>query len=524
MSPRFLRHGFAAVAALALLAACHAEPPAPATRPFVVVGIDGGEWSVVRDLWRQGRLPHLAALAERGASTRLLTRYSASPVIWTTIATGRKPEDHGITDFVVPTPAGDVPVASTVRRVPAIWNMLSAAERRVAVLGWWASWPAEEVQGVVLSDRALADGLEGRIYPERLMAGFLAGVAEAEGEGEENLFAGNAATRRQDQVVAYWARQLAGDGYDLILAYFRGVDIASHNHWKHYRPDDFGDDRPPEAEIAELGERIPREYEAVDRALGRIAAAAGLDTNVLVISDHGFHAARPEIVKVGLDFDRLLERLGYQTRDAAGVDLDASLLYTHGSHALRAVKQVRFGTAADEARRAAIRRRLEADLARIEYDNGEAAFTPRDARAPEARAGADFVVEVRTRRPSRRLLLAGDPEPLAGLITEIAHISGTHGDRTHGILIAAGPDIDPAARLERFRIHDVTPTLLYGLGLPVAEDFAGRAQTELFTAEFRDAHPVRSIASWGAPGDGAVTTSAEDAELLRQLRALGYLD
>ena len=41
----------------------------------------------------------------------------------------------------------------------------------------------------------------------------------------------------------------------------------------------------------------------------------------------------------------------------------------------------------------------------------------------------------------------GDPEPLAGLSTEVQHISGTHAENTHGILIAAGPDIDPAAQV-----------------------------------------------------------------------------
>jgi hypothetical protein len=42
-----------------------------------------------------------------------------------------------------------------VRRVPALWNMASTAGLRVAAVSYWASWPAEEVAGVVVSDRAL---------------------------------------------------------------------------------------------------------------------------------------------------------------------------------------------------------------------------------------------------------------------------------------------------------------------------------------------------------------------------------
>ena len=124
-----------------------AAAPWPRRPPLIVIGVDGGEWKVIRRLWAEGKLPHFKAIADRGITATLHTAYNSSPVIWTTIATGVIPEVHGITDFVVPTPRGDVPVSSAVRKVPALWNMLSRAGRRVAVLGWWASWPAEPVNG-----------------------------------------------------------------------------------------------------------------------------------------------------------------------------------------------------------------------------------------------------------------------------------------------------------------------------------------------------------------------------------------
>ncbi len=482
-----------------------------------MVGIDGGDWGVVRDLWSEGKLPHLKALAERGTSGELLTRYGASPVIWTTIATGRRPRQHGITDFVVPTPQGDVPVSSAVRRVPALWNMLSLAGRRVAVLGWWATWPAEEVNGLVVSDRALAE-VEDRVYPPDYLPELLAAAAAAEAEGSR-FGGGNEATRRRDQLTAYLAPRLAAGDYDLVLAYFRGVDIASHNHWKHYRPEEFAD--PPAAEeIAAQGGRVPREYEAVDGLIGRLIAARP-DADVMVISDHGFEAAEREIVKVGLDFDRLLERLGYLVRDAGGgVDREQSRLYTFASPEYRAVKWLR--TTGGDLRTVAAE--LAADLARITFDRGAAAFTVRAPRARERRRQVDLVVEVEVRQATAGLLLDGDPDPLAGLVTDVARVSGTHGSETHGLFLAAGPDIDPAAAIAGISIHDIAPTLLYGLGLPVAEDFAGRAWTELFSAEFRRAHPLETIPTWGDPRDGAVATSGEDEAILKQLRALGYLD
>jgi len=60
-----------------------------------VIGIDGGEWRVIRQLWKSGELPNLRSIADRGTTATLATAYNASPVIWTTIATGVTP--HGTT-------------------------------------------------------------------------------------------------------------------------------------------------------------------------------------------------------------------------------------------------------------------------------------------------------------------------------------------------------------------------------------------------------------------------------------------
>jgi hypothetical protein len=52
---------------------------------------------------------------------------------------------------------------------------------------------------------------------------------------------------------------------------------------------------------------------------------------------------------------------------------------------------------------------------------------------------------------------------------------------------------------------------------------AGEARTALFTEAFRRRHPLRTVATWCAPGEGEVTVSPEDQELIDELRALGYL-
>ncbi|HNX99042.1 MAG TPA: alkaline phosphatase family protein, partial [Candidatus Aminicenantes bacterium] len=65
--------------------------PAPGTRPVVVlVGLDGADWSLIDPLIDQGKLPLFKELKEKGAWGTLRTATPAkSPVIWTSIATGK---------------------------------------------------------------------------------------------------------------------------------------------------------------------------------------------------------------------------------------------------------------------------------------------------------------------------------------------------------------------------------------------------------------------------------------------------
>jgi len=496
----------------------------PVHRSLVVIGIDGGERRVLDRLWGEGKLPHLHAIARRGVLTTLHTAYNSSPVIWTTIATGVTPSQHGITDFVVATPQGDVPISSDLRRAPALWNMLSRVGRRVAVLGWWGSWPAEEVNGYVVTDRLLLD-LDQRVYPPSYLPELLR-VARASA-AEPSLFHSDDEAEVRDRVIARAAVDLADKDLDLLLVYFRSTDIVSHRAWKCFEPDAF-----PQADARELAacrDRVPQVYEAVDEAIGRILAAAPDDADVVVLSDHGFHAARKEEVKVFLDMDAVLARLGYLTRGAGGIDFAHTRVYTYATPDFRRPKLLRFALAGRERgaqvrleEREGIERRLFADLAGVTYEGGAPVFFLREPRARELEQGADFVVGVSTDGATRTLRIGG--KPFAGAVREVSRLSGTHTEGTHGILLAAGPDIDPQARLAGIHVHDIAPTLLYGLGLPVAEDFAGRAWTELYREDFRRSHPLRTIRSWGVRRAAGARASQADGKLLDELRALGYIN
>ena len=111
-----------------VVAAPAAEPP-PGGRRVLLLGLDGADWQAIDPLVAAGRLPAFARLRAAGRTgTLLATPPLVSPILWTTIATGRRPEDHRVLDFMVDLPSGgQAPVPSTERRVAALWNVFSEA-------------------------------------------------------------------------------------------------------------------------------------------------------------------------------------------------------------------------------------------------------------------------------------------------------------------------------------------------------------------------------------------------------------
>lgn len=299
---------------LTALAACGRSAPAPRQRPVLLVGLDAADWRTLDPLIAAGRLPTLARLRSAGRTGTLIAQPPlVSPILWTTIATGRPPEEHGVLDFMQDLPdGGQAPVGASSRRVPALWNLFSDAGRGVAVIGWWATWPAETVRGSIVSDRVApqllrhdASGIDARaIAPaaarERLASLLVRPQDVSDAELRARVPASDAELTRAreslaqsgrfyDDPLAHLAAVVAGtrsytavaekilreDRPDFLGVYFEAIDTVSHR---------FTRDARGTAAIAAA-------CEDVDGALRRLAAAAPADTWILVVSDHGFASA-----------------------------------------------------------------------------------------------------------------------------------------------------------------------------------------------------------------------------------------
>jgi hypothetical protein len=422
-----------------------------ASGPVLVFGIDGADWRRIDALVERGRLPHLKKLLERGVRAPMVsTLPSFSPILWNSVATGADEATHGVQGFTEHRfpglPCGvqrlprwgllrelasvgarrdrfQIPVTACRRRVKPIWTVLGEHGRRVAVVNWFATWPAEPVNGYLISDRnprraatylrrsgARVPRDVGVVYPADLWP--LVARCDVPDLGRDEVLDlpllrdldqdARAEIARKRGLVETLGLVYLSDRFsaeiglallerepiDFVAVYLAGVDNWSHR-------------------VGIYPQVIDRYYEYVDGLLGRYVAALPPEATVFVVSDHGW----------------------------------------------------------------------------------------------------DYV---------------GGPN---------AEEASGHWRAPDGILVAAGPEIAPGAVLDRPpTLVDVTPTLLALYGLPASLEMAGRVLDEILTSEARGRVPSRRIASYGATLDSRSSFQAlddlrdGDAETLRKLRALGYLE
>jgi len=122
---------------------------------LLFVGWDAADWKIIDPLLARGEMPHLAALLAHGVRANSSTIYPPlSPMVWTSIATGKRPNKHGIHGFIEPTEdgLGVRPVSNLGRKTKAFWNILNQEEKNCIVVGWWPSHPAEPIRGAMVSN------------------------------------------------------------------------------------------------------------------------------------------------------------------------------------------------------------------------------------------------------------------------------------------------------------------------------------------------------------------------------------
>jgi predicted AlkP superfamily phosphohydrolase/phosphomutase/Flp pilus assembly protein TadD len=287
------------------------------TKRVLLIGWDAADWPLLRPLLDAGKMPNLLRLIEEGTSGQISTlRPILSPMLWNSIATGKRGDKHGILGFVEPTPDGKGvrPVTSHSRKVKALWNLLSQHDRRSVVVNWFASHPAEPVAGAIVSNRYSEAALhtapvdESAFHPRdltevmeklRLQASTLTPAQmlpfflEKLPVDDDPRLQALARVYAQCASVHNAATYLAeAEEWDFLAVYYDMIDHVGHG---------FAQFEPPQMRhVSDEDFKVFRHvmestYRYHDLMLGRWMELAGEDCIIILLSDHGFYhgEARP---------------------------------------------------------------------------------------------------------------------------------------------------------------------------------------------------------------------------------------
>jgi uncharacterized membrane protein len=302
-----------------------AERPAPPDFAVVptglrvrVVAVDGLERRMALQMLSRGEMPALASLLSQAAVGELRAEPEQVPaIVWTTIATGRGPEAHGIRapaarrlpGMVAPVPLGaeegafgsalaraaDLlritraePPSALLRSIKTFWNVAGEKGLSVGVVNWWASWPAEPVTGYVVSDRAFFKLERGgapdrEVYPPQAFERLRSLLPPRDED----------AARRLDKFHAAAALLLRGSAPpDLQAVYLNGLDVFSVQR--------LGEGPEDLAALDERLEQVRAYHRFLDGLLGELVAERGPEDVVLLIADPGRLARRADAHPLGL--------------------------------------------------------------------------------------------------------------------------------------------------------------------------------------------------------------------------------
>ncbi len=105
-------------------------------KKVIILGIDAMDPVITEKLMREGKLPNFSYLEKMGAYSRLKTTMpSESIVAWTSFATGLKPGEHGIFDFVMRDPKNYMPYLA-LNEIYSVDNVVKVKSRRKGDAFW----------------------------------------------------------------------------------------------------------------------------------------------------------------------------------------------------------------------------------------------------------------------------------------------------------------------------------------------------------------------------------------------------
>ncbi len=291
----------------------------------LLIGWDAADWKLIGPLLAKGQMPALKSLIDKGVYGNMSTMNPPySPMLWSSVATGKTPDKHGVLGFieVLPDNSGVRPVTVNSRKSKAIWNILHHQGLKSNIVGWWPSFPAEPINGVVVSDKfqkvkpnpkeknplikgaihpesKIKDIKDLRLFPweitEEHILPIIPNAGKIDQEKNKGLESFAKIMAENTSVHAAATNLMRTTEWDFMAVYYDLIDHFCHAFMKFYPPKLPG---IAQESFDVYNEAVVGAYRYQDMMLERMIELAGDETTIIVMSDHGYESGHRRILKM----------------------------------------------------------------------------------------------------------------------------------------------------------------------------------------------------------------------------------
>ncbi len=296
----------------------------------ILLAIDGLSWNVLVPLMEAGALPAISSLVHSGAYGYLDNGDdSLSPIVWTSIFSGRSADHHGISGYrkmVFPRSGRSAmnlllmqPTIDTFyglshlvqrlpspgfwrlshasaydRRAPMLWDIVSVFDRKVVVVNPLVNLPVKPVNGAMIDFKKPLDPGIATAYPRALQEKWAIDPMPLATGGTDESY--DLLLERLEPGLEITFQLAADFDPELLVYYTRFADTVSHMNWDFWArekvlltdlPIGMTDAQWESLVRNRIDDRLFRSYIQTDSIIRRCVDTFPAAT-VVIASDHGW--------------------------------------------------------------------------------------------------------------------------------------------------------------------------------------------------------------------------------------------